>query len=98
MKFPIGDYVGKRVFFVGIGGSSMSGLARMLKWMGYDVAGSDQTRSHKVEALEKDGIEVYVGHNGDNVKGSDLVVYSAAISLKNPERKYALDNNIPQIE
>lgn len=98
MSISIADYVGKKVFFVGIGGCSMSGLAKMMKWLGYEVAGSDQTKNHKVEALEQDGIEIHVGHNGDNVKGCQLVIYSAAISPENPERKYARENGIPQIE
>ena len=47
----LNEYIGKRVFFVGIGGCSMSGLAKMLKWLGCEVAGSDRTRRHKTDAL-----------------------------------------------
>ena len=54
----LNEYIGKRVFFVGIGGCSMSGLAKMLKWLGCEVAGSDRTRSHKTDALAQDGIEI----------------------------------------
>ena len=98
MSFCVSDYIGKRVFFVGIGGSSMSGLARMMKWMGMTVSGSDRTRSHKTDALESEGIRVFIGHEGKNVEGSSLLVYSAAISETNPERAYALKAGIPQIE
>lgn len=98
MKVSIGDYVGKRVFFVGIGGCSMSGLARMMKWLGYDVAGSDKTANHKTDHLKEDGIEIFIGHNASSVEGSELLIYSAAISEENPERRYAFENNIPQLE
>ncbi len=88
----------KKVFFIGIGGSSMSGLARYMKWKGCDVCGSDKFASHKTDALENEGFTIYIGHKGENVKGCDLVVYSAAIPEDNPERQYALEHNIPQIE
>lgn len=98
MNVSINDYQGKRVFFVGIGGCSMSGLAKMMKWLGYDVAGSDRTQNHKTDHLKEDGIEIFIGHEGKNVRGASLLVYSAAISEENPERKFARENNIPQLE
>ena len=98
MQVSINDFVHKRVFFVGIGGCSMSGLAKMMKWLGYEVAGSDRTQNHKTDHLKEDGIEIFIGHNGENVKGASLLIYSAAISEENPERRYAFENNIPQLE
>ena len=89
---------GKRLHFIGIGGSSMSGLARFMLKQGCAVTGSDRDRSHKTEALEKLGITVFIGHNAENVHGADLVVYSAAIPETNPERAEAARLNIPQIE
>ena len=98
MQVSINDYINKRVFFVGIGGCSMSGLAKMMKWLGYEVAGSDRTQNHKTDQLKNDGIEIFIGHDGENVKGASLLIYSAAISEENPERKYASEHNIPSLE
>lgn len=98
MQVSINDFVNKRVFFVGIGGCSMSGLARMMKWLGYEVAGSDRTQNHKTDHLKEEGIEIFIGHDGENVKGASLLIYSAAISEENPERRFAFENSIPQLE
>jgi UDP-N-acetylmuramate--alanine ligase len=88
----------KHLHFIGIGGSSMSGLARFMLQKGCIVSGSDRDASHKTEALEKLGIKVYIGHRAENVHGADLVIYSAAIPESNPERAEAQRLNIPQIE
>ncbi len=94
----IRDYQGRRVHFIGVGGSSMSGLAGLLKDEGYLVSGSDKTRSHKTDHLLEKGIDVHIGHAAENVHGADVIVYSAAISMENAERKEALRLGIPQIE
>ena len=87
MQTPhIRDYQGKRVHMIGIGGSSMSGLAQMLLEKGYHVSGSDSVHSHTVEKLETMGIPVMIGHRAENVHGADMAVYSAAILPDNPER------------
>ena len=99
MQTPhIRDYQGKRVHMIGIGGSSMSGLAQMLLEKGYKVSGSDNVRSHTVEKLEAMGIPVVVGHREENVHGSDVVVYSAAILPDNPERMELKRLMIPNME
>ena len=98
MTANIFNYRGKRVHFIGIGGSSMSGLAGMLLEEGFQVSGSDRTRSHKTDALEAKGIAIHIGHDASNVDGADVIVYSAAISPENPERAEAARRNIPQIE
>ena len=64
----------KQVFFVGIGGISMSALAHILKNDGYSVAGSDFKESATVQALREMGISVAIGHAGENVKDAGLVV------------------------
>ncbi len=92
------DYKGKRVHFIGIGGSSMSGLAGMLQETGFRVTGSDKTKSHKTEHLEQRGIPVRIGHAAENVRGADVIVYSAAIAASNVERAEAQRLGIPQIE
>ena len=98
MAANIFDYKGRRAHFIGIGGSSMSGLAGYLKELGYEVTGSDRTASHKTEHLEEKGIRVFIGHAAENVRGADIVVYSAAISEDNPERAEAARLGIPQME
>ena len=98
MTANIRDYAHGRAHFIGIGGSSMSGLAGYLKQKGYTVTGSDQTQSHKTEHLVEQGIPVFIGHDAANVHGADVIVYSAAINSENPERREALRLGIPQIE
>ena len=94
----IRDYKDKRVHMIGIGGSSMSGLAEMLLWQGYHITGSDNAHSHAVERLEQKGVQVYIGHDEKNVQGADVLVFSAAIHPDNPERAWAFAHGIPQIE
>ncbi len=87
---------GNKVFFIGIGGSSMSGLAFLLKKAGFEVSGSDMQVSTKVGHLMEYGITVYIGHDSENVKKSNAqtVVYTAAISADNPELVYAKENGL----
>ena len=98
MLARIEDYRGKRVHFIGIGGSSMSGLAGLLWEEGYLVTGSDRTQSHKTDALAEKGIQIFIGQRAENVHGADAIVYSAAISPENPERAEAARLGIPQLE
>ena len=86
------------VYFIGIGGSSMSGLAECCLRNGCRVAGSDSERSHKTDKLAKEGMDIRYGQRYENVpKDADLVVYSAAIHPDNPERRAAEDHGIPTI-
>ena len=94
----IKDYTGKRAHMIGIGGSSMSGLAGMLVKLGVRVTGSDSARSYMTDALEKAGIHVFIGQRAENVDGADIVIYSAAIAPDNPERARAAELGIPQME
>ena len=73
------DLIGKRVHFIGIGGSGMSGLARIAISHGIKVSGSDASDSTVLNALRAIGAEVFVGHNSENISGADLIVYSNAI-------------------
>ena len=98
MTANIYDYPHGRFHFIGIGGSSMSGLAGYLKQRGCTVTGSDRTKSHKTEHLEEQGIPVFIGHDAANVRGADVIIYSAAIGADNPERREAEQLGIPQIE
>ena len=92
------DYQGQHVHMIGIGGSSMSGLAEMLLKEGYTVTGSDNANSHAVERLRGMGIQVAVGHKAENVHGAKLLIFSAAISPENPERQEAKRLGIPEME
>ncbi len=83
---------------IGIGGSSMSGLAEMLLNEGYIVTGSDNANSHAVERLRDKGVQVSVGHHAENVRGAALIIYSAAIAPDNPERAEGENLGIPQME
>lgn len=81
----IRDFQGKHVHMIGIGGSSMSGLAEMLAEKGYCVSGSDRADGYALAKLRDMGIEVHVGQKAENVHGADLVIYTAAILPDNPE-------------
>ena len=98
MTAHIKDYPGGRIHMIGIGGSSMSGLAEMLIDQGYQVTGSDRDETYLVHFVREKGAEVMIGHRAENVHGADLVVYSAAISAENPERIEAEKLGIPSIE
>lgn len=88
----------KNIHLIGIGGCSMSGLARMFLSRGACVRGSDARHSPFTDELEAEGVRVFYGHDAKNVSGADLVIYSAAIPEDNPERRFADENGIPQIE
>lgn len=78
-----------KIHFIGIGGISMSGLAEIMLGKNFRVSGSDITRTHIVENLEKLGAEIYIGHSADNIKDCDAVIYTAAIRPDNPEYQAA---------
>jgi UDP-N-acetylmuramate--alanine ligase len=83
---------------IGIGGSSMSGLAEMLIEKGYHVSGSDRDETYLVHYVREKHAEVMIGHKAENVHGADLIVYSAAIARDNPERAEAEKLGIPSME
>ena len=88
----------KNLYFVGIGGAGMSGMARILHNLGYNVAGSDNCPTEVTDYLESSGITIYSGHIGQQVEGADLVVISSAIDDSNPEVVAALEQGIPIIK
>jgi UDP-N-acetylmuramate--alanine ligase len=85
----------KHVFFIGIGGTGLSAIARLLKEKGYIVSGSDQQISDLARDLISNGITVYEGHSPDHLVGVDLVIRSSAISDQNPEVQAAHQMRIP---
>ena len=94
----IRDFAGKRIHLIGIGGSSMSGLAEMLMDQGYQVTGSDRDETYLIHHVREKGGSVTIGHRAENVHGADLVVYSAAIHPDNPERAEADRLGIPSMD
>ena len=88
----------KNVHFIGIGGSSMSGLAEILISQGYRVSGSDIKASKATQKLECMGAQVYIGHSPENIVSPDLVVYTVAVKEDNPEMLRSRQLNIPVID
>ena len=85
------------IHFVGIGGIGMSGIAEVMKNLGYSVQGSDIAESVTVERLRKRGIPVSIGQAAENIEGAAVVVTSTAVRRDNPEVVAALENRIPVV-
>ena len=88
----------KHIHMIGIGGSGMCPLAEILHGKGYFLTGSDNNESDPLTRIKNLGIKVYMGHSAENIKGAELIVYSAAISADNPELKAAREQGIPTME
>ncbi len=87
----------RKLHFVGIGGSGMSGIAEVLVNLGYPVSGSDLASSPATRRLKKLGAKVHRGHRAQNVKDTDVVVISSAVKADNPEVIEARRHQIPVI-
>ena len=87
----------KRIHFVGIGGSGMSGIAEVLMNLGYAVSGSDLVESATTRRLEGLGAKLTLGHGAENVAGADVVVVSTAVRSDNPEVIAARTRRIPVV-
>ena len=83
------------VHFVGIGGSGMSGIARLFLGAGHRVTGSDVRDSANIAALRDLGAEIAIGHDAANVGDADAVVVTGALWQDNPEYQLALDRGLP---
>ncbi len=88
----------KKIHFIGIGGSGMFPLAKILYSQGFEVTGSDIYESDTMEKIEKLGIKVTLNQKKENIQNHDLVVFSAAIKESNPEIVAAKEKSIPIIE
>ena len=75
----------EKIHFVGIGGIGMSGLAQIMKTMGFNVQGSDLATSKNVERCKKIGIKIFKKHSKNNIKNCTVIVKSSAIKNNNPE-------------
>ncbi len=83
------------IHFVGIGGIGMSGLAQIMKNMGFKIQGSDQNKNKNTQSCLKAGIKIFIGHSKNNVKNSTILVKSSAIKNNNSELKFAKSKKIP---
>ena len=83
------------IHFVGIGGIGMSGLAIIMKNMGFRIQGSDLNKNKNTINCTKLGIKIFIGHSPTNIKGTTIVVKSTAIKNNNNELKFAKKSKIP---
>ncbi len=83
------------IHFIGIGGIGMSGLAQVMRTMGFKIQGSDQNKNKSTINCSKVGIKVFKGHSNKNIKNATIVVKSSAIKETNVEVKFAKKKKIP---
>ena len=95
-QFGTKDY--HHIHFIGIGGISMSGLAALMLSKGYTISGSDRKASPITKHLEELGITVYEDHDPAQIEDADLVVYTDAIQMDNPEYRAAVAKKIDVID
>jgi UDP-N-acetylmuramate--alanine ligase len=88
----------KKVHFVGIGGIGMSGIAEILLNQGFEITGSDLSSSEVTNRLKQLGVKIYEGHSPKNLNDADVLVYSSAVQVDNPEVKAAVEKKIPIIK
>ena len=87
----------ENIFFVGIGGIGMSGIAELLSNLDFNVSGSDISENENVKRLKKLNIKVFIGHNSQNITKAHLIVFSSAIPNNNPELLMAKSKKVPVI-
>ncbi len=95
MSIDLNSWKSKRLHFIGIGGSGMSGLARIALSHGIAVSGSDAKDSSVLSALSALGAQVFPDHLAHQVDGSDFIIYSTAIGQNNVELVRARELNLP---
>jgi len=83
------------IHFVGIGGIGMSGLALIMKELGFKVQGSDISNNKNIERVKQKKIKIYIGHKKQNISKSTILVISSAIKANNPEFQFAKKRKIP---
>ncbi len=83
------------IHFIGIGGIGMSGLALIMKDLGFNVKGTDQQSGKNIERLKKNKISIQIGHKKKNLLNATIVVISSAIKKNNPEYLEAKKKKIP---
>ena len=88
----------KRIHFIGIGGSGMCPLVEILHSKGYEISGSDNNESDTLNRVRSLGIPVFLGQRAQNIEGSQMIVYTAALLPDNPELCAAKESGIPTFE
>jgi UDP-N-acetylmuramate--alanine ligase len=86
------------VHFIGIGGSGLSAIARILLESGYTISGSDRQITPIMEQLERAGVRIMIGHHPNHVTGADLVIRSSAVGNDNEEVLAAQASGIPVLK
>ena len=94
-KFDFNDKKYKNIHFIGIGGISMSGIAKLLLKKGYNISGSDRNTSKEIQILEKNGAKIFIGQKKENIENPDLIVYTDAILPDNEELIKAKSIGVP---
>ena len=94
LSMPLPDELGA-VHFTGIGGSGMSGIARLFLASGHRVSGSDRTQNHNTDVLRALGATVHIGHDAANLGDAEALVYTGALWPDNPEYLEAVRRGIP---
>ena len=83
------------IHFIGIGGIGMSGLALIMKGMGFKIQGTDISMNKNIERLKKDKIKILIGHQKNNIDKATIIVISSAIKNNNPEILSAKKKQLP---
>src|SRR5688572_10815236 len=86
---------GQHIHFIGIGGSGMSAIARLMLLQGYTISGSDMSGNVLTEALKKEGATIYRGHDATYVEGAEMVVATSAVTNDHIEVLAAQAEGIP---
>ena len=93
MKINLGK--SEIIHFVGIGGIGMSGLALIMKSLGFKIQGSDINYTKNIKRIKKKNVKIFYGHNSTNIKKATILVISSAIKPNNVELKEAKKKNLP---
>ncbi len=83
------------IHFIGIGGIGMSGLALIMKGMGFKIQGSDISPNKNIERLKRNNVKVIIGHTKKNINKATIIVISSAIKKNNPEVLFAKKKQLP---
>lgn len=88
----------KKIHFIGIGGSGMCPLAEILLSWGYEITGSDNNPGDNIDKLRSLGVKISIGQKAENIIGTQMIVYTAALLSDNPELVAAKESGIPTFE
>ena len=83
------------IHFIGIGGIGMSGLALIMKGIGFKIQGSDISLNKNIERLKKNKVKIFIGHEKKNINKATILVISSAIKKNNPEVLSAKNKQLP---